>query len=97
MGSISKTLVFTTLIYLITLAYGLNFVFSGIALGIFSADFLLILLIMLLPLLFYALYALRNRYELLHDHASALEKLIFATAVISALFTAFFIIPITYA
>lgn len=97
MGSISKTLVFTTLIYLVTLAYGLNFVFSSISLGIFSADFLLILLILLLPLFFYVLYALRNRYKSLHDHAGALEKLIFASAVISALFVAFFIIPITYA
>lgn len=94
--AINKTFVYTTIIYVVTLLYGMNFILSATSLGLLSSDLLLISFIVLLPLLFYALYLLRSRAEFLYGKTGILTKLIFVTVVISALFTAFIIIPLSY-
>jgi len=94
--NISKGFVFAVLIYLITLAYGLNFIFSNLSYGGLTADFWLIAIIILLPLFLSIIYILRSRLEFLYGHALLLKRLIVVFIIIAAVFVMFFIVPLSY-
>lgn len=93
---ISKGFVYAVIVYLIILLYGMNFIFSNISLGGLTADFWLITLILILPLIMSALYILRSRIEFLYGHAVLLRRLIVIFIIIATGFVVFFIIPYIY-
>ncbi len=86
-------------IYLFSLIYGLNFVVSSISFGIgslYPLQMLLMFLIVLLPALFFALYFLRSHIELLYGKERTFRILSYVFTIISVVFVAIFIIPISY-
>ncbi len=93
---ISKGFVYAVIVYLIILLYGMNFIFSNISFGGLTADFWLITLILILPLILSALYILRSRIEFLYGHAVLLRRLIVIFIIIATGFVVFFIIPFIY-
>ena len=93
--NISKGLVYAAIVYLVVLLYGLNFIFSNIGYGGLTADFWLIALIILLPLIMAILYVLRMKIGM-ENHTTILKRLFIIFTVIAALFVLFFIVPLSY-
>ena len=93
---ISKGFVYAVIVYLVILLYGMNFILSNISYGGLTADFWLITLILMLPLILLVIYAMKNRFGFLYGHETLLKRLIIIFIVIAAVFAVFFIIPFTY-
>jgi hypothetical protein len=91
-----RMLVYSAAGYAFVLVYGLNFIASSIAYGLFTMDFLLIAFIVLLPALFFLLYLKREHIEALHGKGPLLLDAALITTAIAAIFVVFFIIPISY-
>jgi hypothetical protein len=90
------TMIAMIVLYVFSLAYGLNFVVAGVALGIGGAEFALIALIVLLPAFLFFLYFMRGSVELLYGKERPLRMLSYIFTLISVVFTTIFIVPISY-
>ncbi len=84
-------------VYLVTLAYGLDFLLSSAAYGILEGyEALLISVVILLPAVLLAMYALKGRAWLLYNRRNALRAACTIAMLASSAFTAVFIIPLTF-
>ena len=84
------------LLYLFSLAFGLNFVLSGIVFQIEGLYFWLIAFFVLFPALLLALYLLRGSVEILYGREKLLRNLFYLFALISVALVTLLIVPLTY-
>jgi hypothetical protein len=91
-----RMLVYSAVIYVFVLIYGMNFIMSSVAFGLFAWDFLLIALIILLPVPFFIMYLECGRLPVLYGRGPLLLKIAFTTTVVAAVFVVFFIVPLSY-
>ncbi len=96
LGDISVGMVFAALLYVITLPFGLNFIFSNLSYGGLTPDFWLLALIILLPVILAALYLTRGGIEFLYGKEAWLKRLIFVSIIIAALAVMVLIVPLSY-
>ncbi|MBI4896291.1 MAG: hypothetical protein HY832_01970 [Candidatus Aenigmarchaeota archaeon] len=87
---------FSIVIYFIAFLYGIRFVLAGFTQNLLGSwDFYLISAIILLPLLFLILHNLNEKSMLLWKRANLLRHISFVLMVISTVFIALVIIPIS--
>ena len=88
---------YAIVIYMITAAFGMNFLLASVKYGILEGvEGLMVSAIILLPLAFLALYALNRKSYLLYQQRKALRILAVIAMLVSAVFTTLFIIPLSF-
>ncbi len=87
---------YALLIYVVILALGMNFVLTGISLGLLGSELLLFAFVTLLPALFLLLYRFRFNIGNLERYEKALHILIYVSLAIDVVMISVFIVPTIY-
>ncbi len=91
-----RFMIYVLAIYLVILALGMNFVLTGISLGLLGPDLILVFLITLLPALSLLIYFFRANIGNLESHERALHYLIYVTLGIAVIFISLVVVPALY-
>jgi len=91
-----RFILYVLAIYLVLLALGLNFFFTGVSLGLFNNQLALFGLVTILPALFLLVYFFRTNISNLEDHEKALHYLIYISLAVDVAMTSVFVVPVLY-
>lgn len=92
-----RFMIYALMIYIVVLALGMNFVLTGLSLGIAGGELLLFLLVTLLPAIFLLIYVFRFNIGSLESHERALHYLIYASLAVAVVFFSLTVVPVLYA
>lgn len=89
--------VYLLVIYLFSLAYGMNFLLTAFQYGIMDGiGSILITMLILLPVVFLVMYAVKSRFLLLYKHRSLVRYVAAVSMAISSAFTILLILPLSF-
>ena len=90
-----RFMAYALLMYFIVLAMGMDFFFTGVSLGLLDAQLMAFGLITVIPGLFIAIYAVRERIRL-ENHERLLQWLIYVALGLAVVITVVFEVPVLY-
>lgn len=94
--NISQGLLYSFIVYIIALLYGMNFIISNLSFGMLTEDFWLLALIIILPLIIIILRFFRYNIGFLEDKEKLLRYLFIIFAIIATVMVLFLIVPLSY-